>query len=141
MRNSEVYAFIERMYDALHSGLPIEDCLDDTKNVVMDFEEEVNKQMQAEEEQKSGIESNRFFNELAVSTDEEIIEFCERMEQVHPALGKFAKYLMEEEDPTFFIAYGEDSPSLTGRSSDRWAYETASLIRHRLISGGSLNDK
>jgi hypothetical protein len=141
MRNCEVYAYIERLYDALHSGLPDGDVIDETLGVVMEFEDEVNKKMLAEEEQKSGIESNRFFNELAVSTDEEIIEFCERMEQVHPTLGKFAEYLMEEDDPTFFIAYGEDSPSLTGRSSDKWAYETASLIRHRLISGGSLSDK
>lgn len=141
MRNCEVYAYIERLYDALHSGLSDSDVIDETLGVVMEFEDEVNKNMLAEEKLKSGIESNRFFKELAVSTDEEIIDFCERMEQVHPSLGKFAEYLMEEDDPTFFIAYGEDSPSLTGRSSDKWAYETASLIRYRLISGGSLNDK
>ena len=141
MRNSEVYAFIERMYDALHSGLPIEDCLDDTKNVVMDMEEEVCKQMRVEEEQKSGIKSNRFFNELAVSTDEEIIEFCERMEQVHPALGKFAKYLMEEDEPTFFILYGEDRTKAVGRSSHAWLYKVIRRIYNVLLTGGSLNDK
>lgn len=141
MRNCEVYAFIERMYDALHSGLPIEDCLDDTKNVVMGMEEEVRKEMQAEEEQKSGFESSPFFSELKLANDAWIEDFCDRMDEVHPCLGKFMQYLMEEDDPTFFIVYGEDSPSLTGRSSDRWAYEAASLIRHRIISEGSLNDK
>lgn len=140
MRNSEVYAYIDRMFDAIHSGLPDGDIIEETLNVLMDFEEEVHKQMQAEEEQKSGIESNRFFNELAVSTDEEIIDFCERMEQVHPALGQFMKYLMEEDDPTFFIAYG-DKPKLTGRSSNQWGCETSALLYKYFMSGGCSNDK
>lgn len=143
MRTSEVYAYIERLYEALHSGLPDGDVIDETLDVVIDFEDQVNKEMLAEEEKKSGIESNRFFKELAVSTDEEIIDFCERMEQVHPALGKFAKYLMEEDDPTFFIAYG-DEPKLTGRSSDEWGYDTSLLLFNHFMRNcqrGDSDDK
>jgi hypothetical protein len=127
MRNSEVYAYIERLFDASNSGITDSASLTEVIKIVMDMEEEVSKQMKAEEKLKSGIESNSFFNELAVSTDEEIIEFCERMEQIHPALGKFAEYLMEEDDPTFFIAYG-DKPKLTGRSSDEWGYYASLLL-------------
>lgn len=139
MRNCEVYAYIDRMFDTIQSGLPDCNIIEETLNVLMDFEEEVHKQMQAEEKMKSGIESTRFFKELAVSTDEDVIEFCERMEQVHPALGKFAEYLMEEEDPTFFIAYG-DVPKLTGRSSDEWGYETSLLLLKHFLSNCRKDD-
>lgn len=141
MRNSEVYAYIERLYDALNSGLPDGDVIDETLGVVMEFEDEVNKAMLAEAKQKSGFDSTSFFSELAESDDEELINFCERMDEVHPSLGKFMQYLMEEDDPTFFICYGEDDPSLIGRSSDMWAFKSATLIRNRLLRGGSLNDK
>lgn len=142
MRNCEVYAYIESLYEALYSGLPIEDALDDTKNVVMNFEEEVRKQMKAEEKQKSGFDSTPFFSKLADSDDEELINFCERMNEVHPSLGKFMQYLMEEDDPTFFIAY-KDEPELMGKSSDEWAYKTSALIfNHFLsISRGDSDDK
>lgn len=141
MKNSEVYAYIERLFDAIHSGLPDGDIINETLDVLMDFEDEVHKQMQAEAKQNSGIESTPFFTELAESTYDELINLGERMDEIHPCLGKFMQYLMEEDDPTFFIAYGEDSPSLTGRSSDKWAFETATLIRNRLLERGSLNDK
>lgn len=141
MRNSEVYAYIERMFDTIGSGLPDGDVIDEVQNVLMDFEEEVRKEVKKELNRKYGFDSTRFFSELAMFDDEEIINFCERMDDIHPCLGKFMQYLMEEDDPTFFIAYGEDSPSLTGRSSDKWAFETATLIRNRLLERGSLNDK
>lgn len=141
MRISEVYAYIERLYDALHSGLSDGDVIDETLGVVMDFEAEVAKEAKKELNRKYGIDSTPFFTELAESTYDEIIEIGERMDKIHPCLGKFMQYLMEEDDPTFFIAYGEDSPSLTGRSSDKWAFETSTLIRNRLLERGSLNDK
>lgn len=141
MRNSEVYAYIERLYDAIHSGVPGEYDVGEVLCVLMDFEEEVSKQMQSEEEQKSGFESTPFFTNLAESAYDEIINIGERMDSIHPCLGKFMQYLMEEDDPTFFIVYGEDSPSLTGRSSDKWAFESATLIRNRILERGSLNDK
>ena len=141
MKNSEVYAYIERLFDVIHSGLPDCDIINETLDVLMDFEDEVYKQMQAEDKQKSGIESTPFFAKLAEADDEELINFCERMDEIHPRIGKFMSYLMEEDDPAFFIAYGEDTPTLTGRSSDKWAFETATSICHRLLERGSLNDK
>ena len=141
MRNSEVYAYIERLFDVIHSGLPDGDIINETLDVLMDFEDEVHKQMQTEEEQKSGFDSTPFFSELAEADDEELINFCERMDEVHPRIGKFMQYLMEEDDPTFFIAYGEDEPTLTGRSSDKWAFMAATLIRNKIMKGSGLNDK
>lgn len=141
MRNCEVYAYIERLYDALYSGLPDGDVIGEFQDVLNDFEEEVHNQMEAEAKQKSGFDSTPFFSELAVSDDEELINFCERMDKVHPQFGEFIQYLMEEDDPTFFICYGEDDPNLIGRSSDMWAFKSATLIRNRLLRGGSLNDK
>lgn len=141
MRNSEVYAYIERLYDAIGSGLPDGDVISEVQDILTEFGEEVIEESKKELNRKYGIESTSFFSELAVSDDEELMNFCDRMDEIHPCLGKFMQYLMEEEDPTFFIAYGEDSPSLTGRSSDKWAFETATLIRNRLLERGSLNDK
>ena len=141
MRNSEVQAYIERLYDAIYSGLPDGGVIDELTDAIGDFEEEVVKQMQAEEEQNSGFDSTQFFSNLAEADDEELINFCERMDEVHPSLGKFAKYLMEEDDPTFFIAYGEEKHSIIGRSSDMWAFSVASLIRNKIMKGGGLNDK
>jgi len=140
MRNSEVYAYIERLYDAISSGITDSESLTEVTKVVMDFEEEVHKQMQAEEKQKSGFDSTPFFTDLAESTYDEIISIGERMDKVHPSLGAFMKYLMEEDDPTFFIAY-KDEPKLIGRSSDRWAYDTANLICNHFIEGECTNDK
>lgn len=139
MRNSEVYAYIERMFDAISSGLPDGDVIDEVTNVIMDLEEEVVKQMEAEEEKKSGFNSTSFFNDLADSTYDEIIEVSERMDEVHPSLSKFMQYLMEEDDPTFFIAYG-DEPLLTGRSSDEWGYETSALIFNHFLSNMKRSD-
>lgn len=133
MRNSEVYAYIDRLFDVIHSGLPDGDIINETLDVLMDFEDDVHKQMEAEAKQKSGFDSTPFFSELAVSDDEELINFCERMDEIHPSLGKFMQYLMEEDDPTFFIAYG-DKPSLTGRSSDEWGYEASALIFNYFLS-------
>lgn len=148
MRNSEVYAYIERLYDAVMSvsdavrlGVPEDEAVDEVICVIKDLEEEVRMQMQAEEEQKSGFESTPFFSELAESTYDELINIGERMDSIHPSLGKFMYYLMAEDDPTFFICYGEDDPNLIGRSSDMWAFKSATLIRNRLLRGGSLNDK
>lgn len=141
MRNSEVHAYIEMLYDALHSGLPDGDVINETLDVLRDFEEEVIEEVKKELNRKFGIDSTPFFTDLAESTYGEIIEIGERMDEIHPRLGKFMQYLMEEDDPTFFIAYGEDSLSLIGRSSDKWAFETATLIRNRLLERGSLNDK
>lgn len=148
MRNSEVYAYIERLYDviqsfdAVYSGLPDGDAVNDALSILSDFEEEVRKQMESEAKQKSGFNSTPFFSELALSTDEEIIDFCDRMDEIHPSLGKFMQYLMEEDDPTFFIAYG-DKPSLTGRSSDEWGYEASALIFNYFLSNlrGYSDDK
>lgn len=139
MRNSEVYAYIERMFDAISSGLSDGDVIDEVTNVIMDLEEEVRKQMQAEEEQKSGFESTPFFSELAESTYDELINIGERMDSIHPSLGKFMYYLMAEDDPTFFIAYG-DEPQLTGRSSDEWGYETSALIFNHFLSNMKRSD-
>lgn len=141
MRNSEVYAYIERLYDAVYSGLPDGEVIGEFQNVLRDFEEEVTKGMRAEAKQKSGFDSTPFFSELKLANDEWIEDFCDRMDEVHPSLGKVMQYLMEEDDPTFFIAYGEDDPNLIGKSSDRWAFRVATLIRNRLLRGGSLNDK
>lgn len=145
MRNSEVYAYIERLFDAVNSGttgITDSESLTEVIKIVMDLEEEVVKQMKAEEKQKSGFDSTPFFSELAVSDDEELINFCERMNEVHPSLGKFMQYLMEEDDPTFFIAYG-DEPSLTGRSSDEWGYGASALILNHFLSNlrSDSNDK
>lgn len=142
MRNIEVYAHIERMFDVISSGLPDGDVIDEVTNAIMDLEEEVVKQMKAEEEQKSGFDSTPFFTNLAESTYNEIINIGERMDSIHPRLGKFMQYLMEEDDPTFFIAYG-DKPSLLGRSSDQWGYETSALILNHFLSNsrGDSDDK
>ena len=140
MRNSEVYAFIERMYDTLHSGLPLEDALDDTKNVVMDMEEEVRKQMQAEEKLKSGIESTSFFTSLAESTYDELISIGEHMDTVHPKLGMFMNYLMEEYDPTFFVVFGDKNTKLVGKCDDSYIYNTSKHLCN-LMSGGYSDDK
>ena len=139
MKNSEVYAYIERLFDVIHSGLPDCDIINETLDALMDFEDEVHKQMLAEEKQKSGIESTPFFNELAEADDEELINFCERMDEIHPCLGKFMQYLMEEDDPTFFIAYG-NKPKLTGRSSDEWGYETSLLLFNHFLSNCRRSD-
>lgn len=141
MRNSEVYAYIERLFDVINSGLPDGDIINETLDVLMDFEDDVHKQMQAEEEQKSGFESTStpFFTKLAEADDEKIVDFCERMDEVHPCFGKFMQYLMEEDDPTFFIAYG-DEPQLTGRSSDEWGYETSALIFNHFLSNMKRSD-
>ena len=141
MRNYEVQAYIERLYDALYSGLSDGDVIGEFENVLREFEDNVLEEMQAEADQKSGFDSTPFFSDLAESTYDEIIEVGKRMDEVHPSLGKFMQYLMEEDDPTFFIVYGEDDPSIIGRSSDSWAFTSATLIRNRLLSGGSMNDK
>lgn len=139
MRNPEVYAYIERLFDVIHSGLPDGDIINETLDVLMDFEDDVHKQMQSEEDQKSGFKSTPFFTELAESTYDEIIEIGERMDKIHPCLGKFMQYLMEEDDPTFFIAYG-DKPKLTGRSSDEWGYETSALLFNHFLSNMKRSD-
>lgn len=140
MRNSEVYGYIERLHDAIYSGLPDGDVIDEVQNVLADFGEEVLKETKEELNRKYGIESTSFFTKLAEADDEELMSFCERMDEVHPALGKFAKYLMEEDDPTFFIAYG-DEPKLTGRSSGQWAYDTADKICNHFREREYPNDK
>lgn len=141
MRNSEVYAYIERLYDALHSGLPDCDVIDETLGVVMEFEDELNKEMLAEEKQKSGFDSTPFFSELKLANDAWIEDFCDRMDSAHPKLGQFMEYLMEEDEPTFFILYGEDKTKAVGRSSHAWLYKVIRRIYNVLLTGGSLNDK
>lgn len=127
MRNSEVFDYIERLYDVIYSGLPDGEVIGDFENVLRDFGEEVTKEAKKELNRKFGFDSTPFFTELAESTYDEIINIGERMDKIHPCLGKFMQYLMEEDDPTFFIAYG-DEPKLIGRSSDQWAYDTADKI-------------
>lgn len=141
MRNSEVYAYIERLYDALNSGLPDGDVIGEFQNVLMDFEEEVTKEMRAEAKQKSGFDSNPFFTKLAEADDEKLVDFCERMDEVHPKLGEFMEYLMCRDDPTFFILYGETRTKAVGKSSYKWLYKTIRRIYNVLLTGGSLNDK
>ena len=142
MRNYEVQAYIERLYDALYSGLSDGDVIGEFENVLREFEDNVLEEMQAEADQKSGFDSTPFFTNLAESTYNEIINIGERMDSIHPRLGKFMQYLMEEDDPTFFIAYG-DKPSLLGRSSDQWGYETSALILNHFLSNsrGDSDDK
>lgn len=139
MKISEVYAYIERLYDALHSGLSDGDVIDETLGVVMDFEAEVAKEAKKELNRKFGFDSTLFFTELAESTYDEIIEIGKRMDKIHPCLGKFMQYLMEEDDPTFFIAYG-DKPKLTGRSSDEWGYKTSALLFNHFLSNIKRSD-
>lgn len=132
MRNCEVYAYIERLHDALHSGLPDGDAVNDALDILSDFEEEVRKEMQAEAEQKSGLNSNPFFTKLAKADDEKVVDFCERMEEAHPELGEFMEYLMCRDDPTFLIAYGfgkDDRRIKTiGHCSGEWLYLTCQKL-------------
>ena len=136
MRNSEVYAHIEKLFDVLSSGVSDGDVIDEVTNAIMDFEEEVVKQMKAEDEQKSGFKSNPFFTKLAKADDEELINFCKRMDGIHPGFGKFMQYLMEGDDPTFFILYGEARTKAVGKSSYRWLYSTIRRIYNVFLTGG-----
>lgn len=137
MRNSEVYAYIERLYDALHSGLPDGDIITETLNVLIDFEYEVNKQMQAEEDQKSGFDSTPFFTNLAESTYDELISIGEHMDTIHPKLGLFMNYLMEEDDPTFFVVFGDKNIKLVGNCDDSYIYNSSKHLCNLMLRGYS----
>lgn len=144
MRNSEVYAYIERLYDALYSGLPDGDVIGEFQNVLMDFEEEVTKEMEDEAKQKSGFNSNPFFTKLAEADDEKLVDFCERMDEVHPQLGEFMEYLMCRDDPTFLIAYGDKRVITIGHCSGEWLYLTCQKLLSQTFRnwrGGNSNDK
>lgn len=124
MRNSEVYAYIERLYDALYSGLPDGDVIGEFQNVLMDIKEEVTKEMRVEAKQKSRFDSTSFFTKLAEADDKKVVDFCERMEEVHPGLGEFMEYLMCGDDPTFLVAYGDKRVKKIGYCSGAWLYLT-----------------
>lgn len=141
MRNCEVYAYIERLYDALHSGSSDSDVIDETLGVVMEFEDEVNKEMLAEAKLKSGIESTSFFTGLAESTYDELINIGEHMDAIHPKLGLFMNYLMEEYDPTFFVVFGNKNTKLVGNCDYSYIYNTSKHLCNMFMSRGNSDDK
>lgn len=141
MRNSEVYAYIERLYDALHSGLSDGDVIDETLGVVTEFEDELNKEMLAEKEQKSGFDSTPFFTKLAEADDDELISLCEHMDTIHPKLGLFMNYLMEEYDPTFFVVFGDKNTKLVGNCDDSFIYNTSKHLCNLLTQRSDSDDK
>ena len=140
MRNSEVYAYIERLFDAANSGLTDGDAIAEVKSVLMDFEEDVRKEAKNELNRKYGIESTSFFANLAESTYDELISIGEHMDAIHPKLGLFMNYLMEEDDPTFFVVFGDKNTKLVGNCDDSYIYNTS---RHlcNLMSRGYSDDK
>lgn len=140
MRNSEVYAYIESLYDAIHSGEPGEDTTGEVLCTLMRFEEEVRKEMVVEAKQKSGFDSTPFFTNLAESTYDELINFGERMDRIHPELGKFMQYLMTVDDPTFLIIYGDEHIKVAGYCSGIWAYLNTSKVRNNLLQGIQRSD-
>lgn len=140
MRNSEVHAYIERLYDVIYSGLSDSDVIDELKDAISDFEDEVHKQMRDEKKLKSGFNSTPFFTELAESTYDEIISIGERIDEIHPCLGKFMQYLMEEDDPTFFVVFGDKNTKLVGNCDDSYIYNTSKYFCN-LMSRGYSDDK
>lgn len=140
MRNSKVYAYIERLYDALHSGLSDGDVIDETLGVVIDFEAEVAKEAKKELNRKYGIDSTSFFTKLAEADDDELISLCEHMDTIHPKLGLFMNYLMEEYDPTFFVVFGDKNIKLVGNCDDSFIYNQSKHLCN-LMSRGDTDDK